>query len=104
MNRLTDAEFLEALNFIGGQEKKTHGEFMPMTALDQTLASTGLDSLGIMMFFVLLDEFFGIPEDMIEESIPTEGPTGNSIFGFVMHNQTKGFTIEELRQTFKKFK
>ena len=104
MNKLSNEDFLEAINFIGGQEKKTHGEFTPMTSLDQTLASTGLDSLGVMMFFILLDEFFGIPEEKIEESIPKEEPTGNSVFAFVLEHQTKGFTIEELRETFTHYK
>jgi acyl carrier protein len=104
MNRLSNTDFLEAINFIGGQEKKTHGAFTPMTELDQTLESTGLDSLGIMMFFILLDEFFGIPEEKIEEAIPEYAPTGTSVFEFVLENQTKGFTIDELRDTFTKYK
>lgn len=104
MSNLTDTDFLEVINFIGSREKKAAGKFIPMTSLNQGLSDTGADSLDIMMFYVILDDAFAIPEDKIEESVPEEEPTGNDIFDFVKKYQTKGFTIEELRETFKQYK
>jgi acyl carrier protein len=101
---LSDNDFLEVINFIGSQEKKARSNFIPLETLEDPLSATELDSLGVMMFYVLLDEFFGIPDESIEEGDTVSSKTGKDILKFVLAHQTKGFTIEELQETFKQYK
>jgi acyl carrier protein len=101
---LSDNDFLEVINFIGSQEKKARSNFIPLETLEDPLSATELDSLGVMMFYVLLDEFFGIPDESIEEGDTVSSKTGKDILKFVLTHQTKGFTIEELQETFKQYK
>ena len=103
MHKLTDEEFLEVINMVCAQEKHSHVNFTDMTDLSQELSSTGLDSLGVMMFFVLLDEVFGIPEDAIEEDATAKATTGHEIFEFIKENQTKGFTLDEVKEIAKQY-
>lgn len=104
MHKLTDEDFLEVVNMVCAQEKHSQENFTNMTDLSQELSETGLDSLGVMMFFVLLDEVFGIPEEDIEEDATADLVTGHEIFAFVKENQTKGFTLDEVKEIAKKYK
>lgn len=104
MHRLTDAEFIEVINMVCAQEQYSHTNFTNMTDLSQKLSETGLDSLGVMMFFVLLDEVFGIPEEAVEDDSTSALVTGHQIFEFIKENQTKGFTLDEVKEISKKFR
>ena len=103
MNTLTDNDFLQIINWVCAQEKHSHVNFTDMKDLSENLTDTGLDSLGVMMFYVLLDEVFGIPEEAIEDGSTNNLKTGSDVFNFIKENQTRGFTMEEVTNIFKQF-
>jgi|SaaInlStandDraft_3_1057020.scaffolds.fasta_scaffold37559_2 hypothetical protein len=103
MNKLSNTDFLTVLNLIGNRDTTSKSKYKYLKALDEPLTTTGLDSLDIMMFYVMLDEFFGIPNKVIDESVPDSKETCSNIFKFVKQHQTKGFTLAEVNETFKHY-
>lgn len=95
MHKLTDGDYLEIINYILRREKLAQDAFVPLVNETQKLSDSGADSLDMMMFYVVMDDVFGIPEEKIEETMPEEEPSVKKIIQFIKKTQTKEFTIEE---------
>jgi len=102
----SDAEFLGIVNIILKVDSDWEDEeYKPITSMDDNFNIQGLDSLSVMMFFIWVSDFFGIPEDKLKELVTKENFTIRTLKDFISKEATKTFTYEDAmaysRKSFK---
>ena len=92
----SDAEFLGIVNVILKVDSDwEEEEYTPITSMDDNFNIQGLDSLSVMMFFIWVSDFFGIPEDKFKELVTTENFTIRTLKDFISKEATKTFTYKD---------
>ena len=91
----TDEEFLDIVNRILKTEVELDTVFVPLTSMEDSFNLQGMDSLSVMMFFVWIMEFFGIPEVRLEGLTSQPDFTIATLKAFVMAEATRTFTYKE---------
>lgn len=80
---MTNEEFLKAINLIiyNAMSNNTAEDFVPMKSLDNTLSSTGADSLDFTVTIMVLADVFLIPAEIANstEIIPQKDLSGAEI-------------------------
>jgi acyl carrier protein len=102
----SDAEFLGIVNIILKVDSDwEEEEYKPITSMDDNFNVQGLDSLSVMMFFIWVSDFFGIPEDKFKELVTKENFTIRTLKDFITKEATKTFTYKDAiaysRKSFK---
>jgi len=90
-----DAEFLYIVNIILKADHDEDEEYEPITSMDDSFNLHGLDSLSIMMFFIWVSDFFGIPEDKFQELAKQKDFTIRTLKDFISKEATKTFTYDD---------
>ena len=90
-----DAEFLYIVNIILKADQDEDEEYEPITSMDDSFNLHGLDSLSIMMFFIWVSDFFGIPEDKFQELAKQKDFTIRTLKDFISKEATKTFTYDD---------
>ena len=100
-----DTEFLYIVNIILKADSDEDEEYEPITSMDDSFNLHGLDSLSIMMFFIWVSDFFGIPEDKFQELAKQKDFTIRTLKDFISKEATQTFTYDDAtaycRKTFK---
>ena len=91
----SDEEFLSLVNNILKVESNEDEEYKPITSMDDSFNLHGLDSLSIMMFFIWVSDFFGIPEDKFQELAKQKDFTIRTLKDFISKEATKTFTYDD---------
>ena len=92
----SDAEFLGIVNVILKVDSDWEDEeYTPITSMDDNFNIQGLDSLSVMMFFIWVSDFFGIPEDKFKDLVTTENFTIRTLKDFISKEATKTFTYKD---------
>ncbi len=92
----SDAEFLGIVNVILKVDSDWEDEeYKPITSMDDNFNIQGLDSLSVMMFFIWVSDFFGIPEDKFKDLVTTENFTIRTLKDFISKEATKTFTYKD---------
>jgi len=91
----SDAEFLGIINIILKVDSDEDEEYKPITSMDDSFNIQGLDSLSIMMFFIWVSDFFGIPEDKFKELSDQENFTIRTLKDFISKEATQTFTYDD---------
>ena len=100
-----DTEFLYIVNIILKADHDEDEEYEPITSMDDSFNLHGLDSLSIMMFFIWVSDFFGIPEDKFQELAKQKDFTIRTLKDFISREATKTFTYDDaLAYSKKSFK
>tara|TARA_B100001245_G_scaffold211795_1_gene176679 strand:- start:505 stop:885 length:381 start_codon:yes stop_codon:yes gene_type:complete len=102
----SDAEFLGIVNIILKVDSDwEEEEYKPITSMDDNFNVQGLDSLSVMMFFIWVSDFFGIPEDKFKELVTKENFTIRTLKDFITKEATQTFTYDDAmaysRKSFK---
>ena len=90
-----DTEFLYIVNIILKADHDEDEEYEPITSMDDSFNLHGLDSLSIMMFFIWVSDFFGIPEDKFQELAKQKEFTIRTLKDFISREATKTFTYDD---------
>ena len=90
-----DTEFLYIVNIILKADSDEDEEYEPITSMDDSFSLHGLDSLSIMMFFIWVSDFFGIPEDKFQELAKEKDFTIRTLKDFISREATQTFTYED---------
>tara|TARA_Y100000310_G_scaffold67789_1_gene63174 strand:- start:1635 stop:1982 length:348 start_codon:yes stop_codon:yes gene_type:complete len=90
-----DAEFLYIVNIILKADHDEDEEYEPITSMDDSFNLHGLDSLSIMMFFIWVSDFFGIPEDKFQELAKQKDFTIRTLKDFISREATQTFTYDD---------
>ena len=91
----SDEEFLGIINIILKVDSDEDEEYKPITSMDDSFNIQGLDSLSIMMFFIWVSDFFGIPEDKFQELAKEKEFTIRTLKDFISREATQTFTYED---------
>ena len=91
----SDTEFLHIVNRILEADFDEDGEYEPITSMDESFNLHGLDSLSIMMFFIWVSDFFGIPEDKFQELAKQKDFTIRTLKDFICREATQTFTYND---------
>ena len=92
----SDAEFLGIVNVILKVDSDWEDEeYKPITSMDDSFNIQGLDSLSVMMFFIWVSDFFGIPEDKFQELAKQENFTIRTLKDFISKEATQTFTYND---------
>ena len=91
----SDAEFLGIVNLILEVDSDEDEEYKPITSMDDSFNLHGLDSLSIMMFFIWVSDFFGIPEDKFQELAKQKDFTIRTLKDFISREATQTFTYND---------
>tara|TARA_B100000809_G_scaffold212596_1_gene216649 strand:- start:42 stop:374 length:333 start_codon:yes stop_codon:yes gene_type:complete len=96
-----DTEFLGIVNIILEVDSDEDEEYEPITSMDDSFNIQGLDSLSIMMFFIWVSDFFGIPEDKFQELAKQKDFTIRTLKDFISREATKTFTYNDAMAYYK---
>ena len=92
----SDAEFLGIVNVILKVDSDWEDEeYEPITSMDNSFNIQGLDSLSVMMFFIWVSDFFGIPEDTFQELAKEKDFTIRTLKDFISREATQTFTYND---------
>ena len=90
-----DTEFLYIVNIILKEDHDEDEEYEPITSMDDSFNLHGLDSLSVMMFFIWVSDFFGIPEDTFQELAKEKDFTIRTLKDFISKKATQTFTYND---------
>jgi acyl carrier protein len=90
-----DPEFLYIVNIILKEDHDEDEEYEPITSMDDSFNLHGLDSLSVMMFFIWVSDFFGIPEDKFQELAKEKDFTIRTLKDFISREATQTFTYND---------
>jgi acyl carrier protein len=90
-----DTEFLYIVNIILKEDHDEDEEYEPITSMDDSFNLHGLDSLSVMMFFIWVSDFFGIPEDTFQELAKEKDFTIRTLKDFISREATQTFTYND---------
>jgi acyl carrier protein len=90
-----DPEFLYIVNIILKEDHDEDEEYEPITSMDDSFYLHGLDSLSVMMFFIWVSDFFGIPEDKFQELAKEKDFTIRTLKDFISREATQTFTYND---------
>jgi hypothetical protein len=90
-----DPEFLYIVNIILKEDHDEDEEYEPITSMDNSFNIQGLDSLSVMMFFIWVSDFFGIPEDKFQELAKEKDFTIRTLKDFISREATQTFTYND---------
>jgi acyl carrier protein len=92
--------FIDLFNMVAVVARPAHAGKTVATAMDETLADIGIDSLDGLVMMMYLCELYGIPDDdETKEWYPT---TVQEVHDLLMSRKTKEVTsVEEAREAIK---